>query len=121
MINPKYAINRQRNKKKEAYKKSLGHFLKALWVFILMYREGFYWSKNDHFEKPKEYSGKNHWGFYRLNWENEYALADIDFSFNSNPENRLKNLYSKDRQIAGSRNYFHLHAGPGMSIFRLHF
>jgi hypothetical protein len=56
-------------------------FLKALWIFIMMYREGFYFSKLDTYDKDG-----THWGFYRFNWKNEHALFDVDFSFNKNKE-----------------------------------
>jgi hypothetical protein len=49
-------------------------FLISLYVFIQLYKMGYFWSGGFHRD----------WGFYRLNYEKgatkEYALIDIDFS-----------------------------------------
>lgn len=51
-------------------------FLKALLVFLMMYRDGFYWSKNMH---PN--LGGGHWGFYRFNSVDAVCLFDVDLDF----------------------------------------
>ena len=59
--------------------KSVSAFLKALWIFALMYEQGFYFSRNTH----RDNDGTC-WGFWRFNWKTEYSLFDVDFSFGKN-------------------------------------
>ena len=72
------------------------NFLKALVLFVKIYKDGFFMSENSHTEKDG-----SRWGFYRFNYVTESALFDIDYQFNS--PNR--------------KNYFHVHGDD----FRLEF
>lgn len=63
------------------------NFLKALLLFLKIYRDGFFFSGKSY----RDPDGSR-WGFYRFNEEKECGLFDIDYSF------------SKD----GS-GYFHVH------------
>ena len=51
-------------------------FIKAFLVFLRMYKEGFFFSDNTHYDQHNA-----HWGFYRFNHKNQAALFDIDFLF----------------------------------------
>jgi hypothetical protein len=62
-------------------------FIKALLLFLRMYRDGFFFSSNTHIDQ-----NSTRWGFYRFNYKTEYGLFDIDFSF-----------------LKKSESYFHLH------------
>lgn len=73
-------------------------FLKAFFIFVRMYLDGFYFSKNTHID----YDGTR-WGFYRFNYKDiKYGIIDIDFQF------------SKNRQ---EKSYFHVHTYE--TIYRL--
>jgi hypothetical protein len=63
-------------------------FLKALWLFIRMYKDGFFFSESRHLDKDGA-----RWGFYRLNFRSHYSMQDIDYNFNSPRDD----------------NYFHIH------------
>jgi hypothetical protein len=56
------------------------NFLKALLLFIRMYRDGFYFSENSHIS-----GGGVRWGFYRFNHKYKAAMFDIDYSFDGIP------------------------------------
>ena len=74
-------------------------FLEALWVFLLMYRDGFWWSENTHTEKDE--FGTHRWGFYRF-WhgpaEEDRDILDVDFMIRRNGTGGFK-----------GREYFHVH------------
>lgn len=71
-------------------------FLASLRIFIYLYQQGFFFSKNVH----KDKSG--YWGFFRFNYEKgnqrEYGIFDIDF---------------QDKQ------YYHVHADSEDTLFRI--
>lgn len=94
------------------------HFFKALWVFLLMYHDGFWFSKNDHWTGSIQ-SGATHWGFYRF-WhgkkELNYDMSPFDLDFNFG---YLPGLMKQDETY--KNNYFHVHRGPSDSFFCRHF
>lgn len=76
-------------------------------VVIHLWKMGFYFSANDHHDKPEENLLGKHWGFYRLNWTDGdmefYSILDVDFA----------------EKIGGGDfvKYFHLHNDD--TIFRV--
>jgi hypothetical protein len=50
-------------------------FIKALLIFIQLYKDGFFFSDNTHKTDVGE-----RWGFYRFNHKDQSGLFDIDFS-----------------------------------------
>ena len=73
------------------------HFFKSLIIFLMMYKEGFWFSKNDHWLKTN--AGLEHWGFYRMNWKKEHSIADIDFSI----------AWFKNKKRWKRPEFFHIH------------
>lgn len=76
------------------------NLLKHLYIAFLLYRLGYWFSKNTHEHES--------WGFYRINFSNgdysQYAIVDIDFN------------YSRK----GRDNYVHMHGGPNEANYDLH-
>lgn len=82
-------------------------FLKSLWVYLSLYKAGFFFSSNTNRDYPKKHiirKNNDLWGFFRLNFEKgekkEYAIMDIDFQ---------ENLF------------YHAHKGQENSLFRVDF
>lgn len=69
-------------------------FLKALLLFIRMYRDGFYFSDNTH----KDPNGTR-WGFYRFNHISQHAMYDIDFEFDSKIRPGYFHLHGDDYRV----------------------
>lgn len=71
------------------------NFLKALIIFIRMYRDGFFFSNSPH----KDPDGTR-WGFYRFNHICQASMFDIDYSFDGK-----------------THNYFHLNGDEYRATF----
>ena len=57
-------------------------FLQGFFVFIRMYRKGFFFSESSDLSTPEEY-----WGFWRFNYKDVCAIYGIDFAFRKEEKN----------------------------------
>jgi hypothetical protein len=69
-------------------------FLKALLIFIRMYRDGFYFSENSH-EDPNG----TRWGFYRFNHVGQPGMFDIDYSFDVADRDGYAHIHGDDYRL----------------------
>jgi hypothetical protein len=75
-------------------------FLKALLLFIRMYRDGFFFSENSH-RGPDG----NRWGFYRFNHREVPAMFDIDYEIYATEENKgYAHIHGDDYRLTFIKN-----------------